>query len=81
MNEINSNTQKARQYSAGISLNSKVYKSVYKTTLKHKIRYDQNQKLGTYGVVHVCAWGGYSGKITGHATMAKIQHCYIQWDM
>ena len=79
LKEINPNSQKAREYSAGRSLNPKVWKADY---FGHKIHYDQNKKLGMYGVVHVCARDRYSGKIVGHATMAKKQqHCYIQWDI
>ena len=74
LKEINPNAQKAREYSAGRSLNPKVYKADY---FGHKIHYDQNEKLGMYGVVHVCARDGYSGKIVGHATMAKKNNIVI----
>ena len=30
-----------------------------------------------YGIVHVCARDGYSGKIVGHATMAKKNNIII----
>ena len=66
LKEFNPNAQKARQYSAGRSLNPKVYKADY---FGHKIHYDQNEKLGMYGIVHVCARDVFSGKIVGHATM------------
>lgn len=68
MQEIKQNAQKARQYFAGRSLNPKIYKTDY---FGHKIRYDQNDKLGMYGVVHACALDGYLGKIVDHATMTK----------
>ena len=74
LKEFNPNAQKARQYSAGRSLNPKVYKADY---FGHKIHYDQNEKLGMYGIVHVCARDGYSGKIVGHATMAKKNNIII----
>jgi len=35
----------------------------------HKIHMDQNEKLAEYGVVHVLASDGYSGKIVGASTM------------
>ena len=35
----------------------------------HKLHVDQNEKLVFYGVVHVCATDGYSGKIVSHALM------------
>ena len=60
LKEINPNAQKARQYSVGRSLNPKVYKADY---FGHKIHYDQNEKLGMYGIVHVCARDGCSVKI------------------
>ena len=68
LQEIKRNAQKARQYFAGRSLNPKVYKTDY---FGHKICYDQNDKLGMYGVVHACARDGYLGKIVDHATMTK----------
>ena len=74
LKEINPNAQKTREYSAGRSLNPKVYKVDY---FGHKIHYDQNEKLGMYGEVHVCARDGYSGKIVGHATMAKKNNIVI----
>ena len=30
-----------------------------------------------YGVVHVCALDGFSGKIVGHATMARKKNLLI----
>ena len=47
LKEINPNAQKVREYSAGRSLNPKVYKADY---FGQKIYYDQNEKLGMYGV-------------------------------
>ena len=35
----------------------------------HKLHIDQNEKLVMYGVVHVCAIDGYSGKIVSHVVM------------
>ena len=74
LKEIYPNAEKTREYSAGECLNPKVYKADY---FGHKIHYDQNEKLGMYGVVHVCARDGYSGKIVGHATMAKKSNIVI----
>ena len=36
-----------------------------------KIYEIQNDKLRMVGVVHVCARDGFSGKVVGHATMAR----------
>lgn len=35
----------------------------------HKIHIDQNEKVTMYGVTHVCAIDGYSGKIVQFITM------------
>ena len=34
-----------------------------------KVHIDQNEKLAVFGVTHVCAVDGFSGKIVGFATM------------
>ena len=36
-----------------------------------KVHIDQNEKLVMFGITHVCAVDGYSGKIVGFATMAR----------
>ena len=66
--------QHRRKDTAGRSLNPKVYQADY---FGHKIHYDQNEKLGMYGVVHVCARDGYSGMIIGYATMPKKNNIVI----
>ncbi len=35
----------------------------------HKLHIDQNEKLVMFGVTHVCAIDGFSGKVVGFATM------------
>ena len=60
--EINLEAQRKSQNTASCSLNPKVYNGIY---FGHKIYYDQNEKLGMFGVVHVCALDGFSGKIVG----------------
>lgn len=72
--EINPNAQKRRGSTAGRSLNPKTYKADY---FGHKIHFDQNEKLGMYGVVHVCARDGFSGMIIGHSTMTKKNNIVI----
>ena len=74
LGEINPEAQRKRQNVAGRSLNPKVYNAEY---FGHKIHYDQNEKLGMFGVVHVCARDGFSGKIVGHATMARKNNLVI----
>ena len=36
----------------------------------HKIHVHQNEKLVMYGVTHICAIDGFSGKVVGFVTMA-----------
>ena len=74
LGEINPEAQRKRQNVAVRSLNPKVYNAEY---FGHKIHYDQNEKLGMFGVVHVCARDGFSGKIVGHATMARKSNLVI----
>ena len=78
MGEIDPEAQRKRQNVAGRSLNPKVYNAEY---FGHKIHYDQNEKLGMFGVVHVCARDGFSGKIVGHATMARKNNLVIYEEM
>ena len=56
------------------SLNAKVYNAKY---VGHKIHYDQNKESGMFGVAHVCALDGFSGKIVGHNTMARKNNLLI----
>ena len=35
----------------------------------HKLHIDQNEKLGMYGVTHICAVDGFSGRIVAFALM------------
>ena len=43
------------------SHNPKIYMSYF----GHKLHSDQNEKLETFGVFHVCARDGFSGMIIG----------------
>jgi len=47
-------------------LNPSVYVALY---FGHKLHVDQNEKLVQYGVTHVIARNGFSGKIVAYATM------------
>jgi len=40
----------------------------------HKVHVDQNEKLVMYGVTHVCARDGFSGKVVGFITANQKQH-------
>lgn len=52
--------------SASARLNPFPYTADY---FGHKVHVDQNEKLVMYGVTHVCAKDGYSGKVVGFITM------------
>lgn len=74
LQEIAPIAQQRRKDTAGRSLNPKVYQADY---FGHKVHYDQNEKLGMFGVVHVCARDGYSGMIIGYATMPRKNNTVI----
>ena len=38
---------------------------------------DQNEKIAMYGVTHVCATDGYSGRVVSHALMAVKNNLLI----
>lgn len=42
-----------------------------------KVHIDQNEKLVMFGVTHVCAIDGYSGKIVAFATMTRKNNVLI----
>ena len=47
----------------------------------HKLHVDQNEKLSMYGVTHVCAIDGYSGKIISHTLMPVKNNLAIYEDI
>ena len=46
-----------------------------------KVHMDQNEKLAMYGVTHVAARDGYSGKVVGFATMPRKNNVTIYEDV
>ena len=68
LSEINPEAQPKRQNVVGRLLNPKVCNG---KIFVDKIHYDQNEKLGIFRVVHVCAQNGFSGKIVGHAKIVR----------
>ena len=68
LSETNPEAQPKRQNVVGRLLNPKVCNG---KIFVDKIHYDQNEKLGIFRVVHVCAQNGFSGKIVGHAKIAR----------
>lgn len=55
-----------RRESTAALMNPVPYKADY---FGHKVHCDQNEKLAMYGVTHVCARDGYSGKVVAFVTM------------
>ena len=55
-----------RKNSTARQLNPILYSAEY---FGHKVHVDQNEKLVMYGVTHVCARDGYSGKVVAFITM------------
>ena len=47
----------------------------------HKIHLDQNEKLVMYGVTHVIAVDGYSGRIVAHVTLPIKNNLLIYRDV
>lgn len=65
-----------RQYQLHRRTNPIPYCSRY---FGEKVHIDQNEKLVLFGVTHVCAVDGYSGKIVGYALMA-IKNCVTVYE-
>ena len=55
-----------RRHDAVDRLNPSPYIALY---FGHKLHLDQNEKLRMFGVTHIIAKDGYSGKIVGFSTM------------
>ena len=45
----------------------------------HKVHLDQNEKLSMFGVTHIMAIDGYSGKIVSLVTM-PIKNCSLIYE-
>ena len=58
--------QHARRTATAKRMNPIPYHAEY---FGHKLHIDQNEKLVMFGVTHICAVDGYSGKIVGFVTM------------
>jgi hypothetical protein len=55
-----------RQFGAHRQLNPIPYYSRY---FGEKLHIDQNEKLVMFGLTHICAIDGFSGKIVGHVIL------------
>ena len=63
---VNPTYQHARRTATARQMNPIPYRADY---FGHKLHIDQNEKLVMFGVTHICAVDGYSGKIVGFITM------------
>eukprot|EP00118_Oscarella_pearsei_P003333 m.312345 g.312345 ORF g.312345 m.312345 type:complete len:231 (+) comp253193_c0_seq1:111-803(+) len=59
-----STTSVAKQLQSEVSIRCHILPNIL-----DKLHWDQNEKLGMYGVTHVAARDGFSGKVLGSATM------------
>ncbi len=66
LSRVNPVYQHARRTATAKQINPVPYHADY---FGHKLHIDQNEKLVMYGVTHVCAIDGYSGKIVGFISM------------
>ena len=66
LNRINPTYHGARRTTTARTMNPVPYRADY---FGHKVHVDQNEKLVMYGVTHICAVDGFSGKIVGFVTM------------
>ena len=66
LQRVNPGYHRHRQNRTHRSTNPVSYRSDY---FGEKLHIDQNEKLVMFGVTHVCAIDGHSGRIVGFATM------------
>ena len=66
LSQVNPNYQHSRRTATARKLNPLPYRAEY---FGQKLHMDQNEKLVMFGVTHICAVDGYSGKIVGFITL------------
>ena len=66
LRRMNPTYHHARRTATAKKMNPVPYRADY---FGHKLHIDQNEKLVMYGVTHICAVDGFSGKIVGFVTM------------
>ena len=66
LQDVRPDYHRMRVTKSAVSLNPQPYRAAY---FGEKLHIDQNEKLVMFGVTHVCAIDGYSGKIVGFASM------------
>ena len=69
LGEINPEAQTNKQNVASHALNPKVYNAEF---FNDQIHSDRNEKLGMFGVAHVCARDGFCGKIVEHTIDCNV---------
>ena len=71
LSRVNPSYHVSQQTATARQMNPVPYRADY---FGHKLHIDQNEKCVMYGVTHVCAVDGYSGKI-GFITMPAKKQC------
>ena len=66
LERTNPGYQHAQRTATMRNMNPVPYRADY---FGHKLHVDQNEKLIMFGVTHICAVDGYSGKVVGFVTM------------
>lgn len=66
LQQVNPSHQQARATRANRRLNPIPYHASY---FGQKLHIDQNEKLVMFGVTHICAIDGFSGKVVGFVSM------------
>ena len=66
LQQINPSYQQARRSRANRRFNPILY---HASRFSDKFHIDQNEKLVMYGVTHICARDGFSGKVVGFVSM------------
>ena len=66
LRRVNPGYQHTRRTATARQLNPVPYCADY---FGHKLHIDRNEKLVMFGITHICAVDGYSGKIVGFITM------------
>ena len=66
LKEVNPTYHQRRVTRTEVELNPIPYYAEY---FGHKLHMDQNEKLVMFGVTHICAIDGYSGRIVAFITM------------
>lgn len=74
LQRIDPGSHRQRQAGTERMINPLPYRADY---FGEKIHIDQNEKLVMYGLTHVCAIDGFSGKIIGFAIMPRKNNITI----